>query len=136
MDNPVRDAYLRRMFARAVTMLAILAIALVTTLTLAHAARMSVTPDHTMHVDHVLHVAEMMQAPHSGEASCDGDRHCGSVDAGICEFVCTGVSVFLPSPSGDACHRCSRVSHDRPSAEHHASRAPRLNERPPKPRLL
>ncbi|WP_238991859.1 hypothetical protein [Gemmobacter caeruleus] len=118
------------MFARAVTMLAILAIAVVTTMTSAHAARMSAVPDHA------VHVAEMMQAPHGGEASCDGDQHCGSADAGMCEFVCTGLSVFLPSPSGDACHRCSRVSHDRPSAEHHASRAPRLNERPPKPRLL
>lgn len=130
MDNPVSDAYLRRMLARAVTMLAILAIAVVTTMTSAHAARMSAVPDHA------VHVAEMMQAPHGGEASCDGDQHCGSADAGMCEFVCTGLSVFLPSPSSGAGHSCSPVSHDRPSEELHASRAPGLSERPPKLRLL
>ena len=58
MDNPVIAAYLPRMFARAVTMLAILAVALVTTLTPAHAARMSVVPDQAMHR------TDMMQAAH------------------------------------------------------------------------
>ena len=130
MDNLVSDAYLRHMFARAVTMLAILAITVVTTMTSAHAARMSSVPDHA------LHVAEMMQAPHTGEASCDGDQDCGSADTGMCELVCTGLSVFLPSPGGDADYRCTRVSHERPSEERHASRAPGLNERPPNTHLL
>lgn len=130
MDNPVSDAYLRRMFARAVTMLAILAIAVVTTLTSAHAARVGAVPDHA------VHVAEMVQASHGAEASCDGDRHCGSADVAMCEFVCTGLSVFLPSASDDAGHSCSTVSHDQPSEALHASRAPGLSERPPKLRLL
>jgi len=130
MDNPVSDAYLSRMFARVVTMLAILAIAVVTTLTLAHAARLSVVPDHA------VHVAEMMQASHVTEASCDGDQRCGSTDAGMCEFVCTGLSIFLPSASGDAGFGYSPVSHGRPSEDIHVSRAPSLNERPPKPCLL
>jgi hypothetical protein len=130
IDNRLSDAYLRRMLTRVVTMLAILAIAVVTSLTPSHAARVSAVPDHA------VHVAEMMQAPQGGEASCAGDQHCGPADAEMCKFICMGLSVFLPSPSGDAYHSCSRVSHDRPSAEHHASRAPGLNERPPKLRLL
>lgn len=130
MDNPVSDAYLRRMFARAVTMLAVLAIAVVTTLTSAHAARVGAAPDHA------VHVTEMMQVSHGGQAACDGDQHCGSVDAGMCEFACTGLSVFLPSSGSDAGHSSSSVSHERPSEEDLASRAPGLNERPPKSRLL
>lgn len=129
MDNRVNDTYLPHMFARAVTMLAMLAIAVVAAIAPAHAARMNAVPDHA------VHMAEM-QAPQSDKASCDGDRHCGSADVGMCEFVCTGLSVFLPSPSGEACQSCSRVSHDRPSEEHHAGRAPGLNERPPQIRLL
>lgn len=132
MDNPVSDAYLPSMFARFVTMLAIVAITFVTTVTSAHAARMSMSaaPDHS------VHVGEMMQAPDNSELSCDGEQHCGSADAGMCEFVCAGLSVFLPSPSGDADHGYSPAGHDLPSGAILASQAPGLNERPPKLRLL
>lgn len=130
MDNLVSDAYLRTMFARTFTMLAILAIAVVTTMTSTHAARMSAGSDHA------VHVADMMQAPHGDEVSCDGDQHCGSVDAEMCEFVCVGLLVFLPSPDADTGQSGTPVSHELPSQEFHADRAPGLNERPPKPRLL
>ncbi len=127
MDNLVSDAYLQAMFARTFTMLAILAIAVVTTMTTTHAARMSAGSDHA------VHVAEMTQAPHGYEVSCDGDRHCGSVDAEMCEFVCAGLSVFLPSPDGDTGQGGTPVSHELPSEHAHVSRTPGLNERPPKP---
>lgn len=118
-----------RMFSRVATLLAILAITAVTSLTLAHAARLSAQPDHA------VHVAET-KGMHSAAASCDRDQQCGSVDTAMCEFVCTGLSVFLPSPGGDAGHCYLRVSHDRKSEESHASIVPGLNERPPKNRLL
>lgn len=130
MDNPVIAAYLPRMFARAVTMLAILAVALVTTLTPAHAARMSVVPDQAMHM------TDMMQAAHDNVASCDGDQDCGSVGAGMCGFTCTGLSVFLPSPGGVVGDGFLPASHDRPLEKLLVGLAPGLNERPPQLRLL
>ena len=130
MDNPVSHAYLRSMFVRLVTMLAILAIAVVTTVTPAHAARMSVDTDHD------VHVGEKMQAPHHSELSCDGEQHCGSADAGMCELVCAGLSVLLTPPGGEAGDDYGRASHRLPTGAIHAGRAPALNERPPRLRLL
>lgn len=130
MDNRQSDAYLHRMFARAITMLAIFAIAVVATMTSAHAARMSAVPDHA------VHAAEMMQGSHDSKASCNDEQHCGPSGAGLCEFICTGLSVFIPLASCDAGHDCSMISHDRPADEFHAGRAPGLSERPPKIRLL
>lgn len=51
MDIPVTSAYLSGMFSRLVTMLAVLAIAVMTTVTSAHAARLSAEPDHSVHVE-------------------------------------------------------------------------------------
>lgn len=118
------------MFARAITLLAIIAIAVVTTMTAAHAARMNLVPDQA------VHMAAMMQAPHGDKASCDTDRPCNPAEAGICEFVCTGLAVVLSSPLDGAEARCLAVSHDRPAPQFLASRAPGLNDRPPKTRLL
>ena len=54
MDIPVTSAYLSGMFSRLVTMLAVLAIAVMTTVTSAHAARLSAEPDHSMHVGEMM----------------------------------------------------------------------------------
>lgn len=124
------SAYLPGMFVRLLAMLAVLAIAVMTTVTSAHAARLSAERDHA------VHVSEMMQATDSSELSCDGEQPCGSSDAGTCEFACAGLSVFLPASGGEAHRDCSPSNHDLPSATIHTSRAPRLNERPPKLRLL
>lgn len=132
MDILVSNAYLYSMFARLVTMLAILAITVVTTVTSAHAARMSMTSGG----DHAMHVADMMHTPVMAGLGCDGGEHCGSADAGLCEFVCTGISAFLTSTGGEAGGAHGAAGHDFPSAAIHVSRAPGLNERPPKLRLL
>ena len=124
------SAYLSGMFSRLVTMLAVLAIAVMTTVTSAHAARLSAEPDHSMHV------GEMMQVAAGSEHSCDGEQHCGSIDTGSCELLCAGLSVFLTSPSDSSGSDYAPASHDLPAAENVASRAPGLNERPPKLRLL
>ena len=132
MDILVSNAYLSSMFARVITMLAILAITVVTTVTSAHATRMSMNSG----VDHAMHVADMMHAPVIADLSCDAGEHCGSADAETCEFVCAGLSAFLTSAGGDAGDAHGAASHDVPSAAIHVSRAPGLNERPPKLRLL
>lgn len=132
MDILVSNAYLWNMIARVITMLAIFAITVVTTVTSAHAARMSMNSG----VDHAMHVADMMHAPVIADLGCDAGRHCGSTDAEMCEFVCAGLSGFLTSAGGEAGHAHGISSHDFPSDAIHVSRAPGLNERPPKLRLL
>ncbi|PKP84706.1 MAG: hypothetical protein CVT80_06665 [Alphaproteobacteria bacterium HGW-Alphaproteobacteria-2] len=130
MDNPVSDAYLYLMFARVVALLFILAIAGGTTATSAHAARMSPGPDHAVHLGEPLHATK------DGEHSCADQHHCGAADAEMCEFVCAGLAVFLTSPGREAGHEDGPSRHYVPSEEIQASRAPGLNERPPKHRLL
>lgn len=111
-------------------MLAVLAIAVMTTVTSAHAARLSAEPDHSMHV------GEMMQVAAGSEHSCDGEQHCGSIDTGSCELLCAGLSVFLTLPGEGSGSDYGPVSHALPADAILASRAPGLNERPPKLRLL
>ena len=130
MDIPVTSAYLSDMLSRFVTMLAVLAIAVMTTVTSAHAARLSAEPDHS------VHVGEMMQVAAGSEHSCDGEQHCGSIDTGSCELLCAGLSVFLTSPSDSSGSVDAPASHDLPTGAVLAGRAPGLNERPPKHRLL
>ena len=130
MDIPVTSAYLSRMFSRFITMIAVLAIAVITTVTSAHAAGLSAEPDHS------VHVGEMMQVATGSENPCDGDQHCGSGDAEACEVLCAGLSVFLTSPGEGSGSDYAPASHDLPSGAVLASRAPGLNERPPKLRLL
>ncbi|MDR5653967.1 hypothetical protein [Ruixingdingia sedimenti] len=118
------------MFSRLLAMLAVLAIAVMTTVTAGHAARQGADPDHTMHVSNTMQV----DAGHT--ESCDGGRHCGSGDVASCEILCAGVSVFLTSLSEGSGSNFAHVSHDLSAAENVASRVPGLNERPPKLRLL
>lgn len=120
------------MFARPITLLAVLAITFVTTVTSAQAARMSMDAAS----DHSVHIGETMHAPDNSELSCDDNQHCRSSDAGMCAFVCAGLSVFLPAPGGDAGGEYGPPGHDLTSGASLASRALGLNERPPKLRLL
>jgi len=120
------------MVARVITLLAILAITVVTTVTSAHAAQMSMSSSH----DHAAHMGEMMPSPDVVEAACEGERLCGSADAGMCEFVCAGLSAFLISPGADYEHAHGTAGHSVPQEASHVSRVPGLNERPPKLRLL
>ena len=121
--------YTYGMFARLVTMLAMFAIVVMTTVTSAHAAGLSAEPDHA------VHVSEMMQAMNS-EHSCDHEQPCASAQVGACEVLCAGLSVFVPSPSGNAIRGYGFASQDLPSTTIPASLAPGTNERPPELRLV
>ncbi|KMK64147.1 hypothetical protein [Puniceibacterium sp. IMCC21224] len=132
MDILVSNAYLCSMIERVITMLAILAITVVTTVTSAHATRMSMNSG----VDHARHVADMMHSPVIASPDCAAGEHCGQADAEMCAFVCAGLSAFLTSAGGEAGHAHGAASHDVASEAIHVSRAPGLNERPPKLRLL
>ena len=118
------------MFARLVVMLVVLTITVMTTMTSAHAARLSAEPDHA------VHVSEMMQPMAASDLPCGDEQHCGTADIGLCGFVCAGLSVLLPLPNGEASRDYGLASHDLPRGAIQASREPRLDERPPKLRLL
>lgn len=130
MDMTPTNAYVHIMFGRFVTMLVMLAIAVVMTMTPAHAVHISAGPDHAVHVSEMMHVTD------DDERSCADQLHCGAAEAGSCEFVCAGLSVFLTIPGVEAGHAFGPASHDFPSEASHVGRAPGLNERPPKLRLL
>lgn len=118
------------MLARLVSLFAILAIAVVTTISAAHAARMDgLLGDHTLH-------AGAMHASADAHPSCDDGRHCGSADASVCRLVCKGLSVLLAMPAVVAEHAFGSADQE-PSAEAiHVSHIPGLNERPPRLRRL
>jgi len=119
------------MFARVVSMLAIVAVAVMTMVLSAHAARMSITPDQAVHVN------EMMNSAAGIEPACSRE-HCGSadMDAGTCELVCAGFSHFLISPSSDSGNQYPPTIYVLPPDAIIAGRALGLKERPPKIRLL
>ncbi|WEX09229.1 hypothetical protein [Chelativorans sp. AA-79] len=131
IDIPVSSAYLSSMFARVVSILAIVGVAVMMMAFSAHAARMSITSDHAAHLN------EMMNSAAGIEPACSSE-HCGSagMDAGTCEVVCAGFSLFLISPSGDSGNQYTPARHVLPPDASTAGRAPGLNERPPKIRLL
>lgn len=118
------------MFARVITMLAILAVTVIATVASAHAAQMNVVADHS------VHTGEMIYAPASNQPFCDGERHCETADAGICAFVCVGLPALLTSQGEQAGREYASAGHSRPSRVVHAGRAHGMDERPPKLRLL
>ena len=132
MDIRATGPYLPIMLRQIVTLLAIVAITVVTTVASAHAARMSLgsIPDHATHTGAMEHVQDL------AKLGCDAANHCGSADAGMCDFVCTGLSAVLTSPGAEVGQRHPSARHDIPSEPAHVGQAPGLNERPPKLRLL
>lgn len=119
------------MVGRFVTMLALLAIAVVTTMTPAHTARMSAGQDHAVHVREMMHLTD-----DGKERSCADQLHCGTADTGMCEFVCADFTAFLPFPSAKTGQEYVPSRHDFPPEASNDGRAPGLNDRPPKLRLL
>lgn len=132
MDILASRAYSYRMISRLITTLAILAITVATTVSSAHATRMSIGSGS----EHTAHAVEMMPSQNFAHLACDSGQHCGPADAEMCEFVCTSLSAFLTSPDGQAKHFHGSANNDIPSDSIHVNHAPELNERPPKLRLL
>lgn len=134
VDIIVSSTYLIKMISRLLTLLTIFAITVLTTVSSAHAAHMSTISGSN--ADHATHSVEMMQSFGVVEHACGAGQHCGSADAEICEFACTGLLVFLMSPNGQVRHFHKLINRAIPSDAIHVGRIPGLNERPPKHRLL
>lgn len=132
MDKLVSHSYFEEMIARLVSLLAILAIAVMTTATLGHAALMNMTGGS----NHATHAGDMMHESREVHTACDCEEHCGPAEAGMCDFACAGVSVCLASPEADTERGYGPDNHVHPGEVRHVGHAPGLNERPPKPRLL
>lgn len=121
--------YTYGMFARLVTMLAMFAIVVMTTVTSAHAAGLDAEPHHAVSVSELMQTADT-------QLSCEQEQPCAPDHAGACEILCAGLSVFVPSPSGNAIRGYGFASQDLPSTTIPASLAPSTNERPPELRLV
>jgi hypothetical protein len=129
MEDTDGRIYIFSMVSRLVIVLTVLALAVFSMATSAHAARMGV-----MH-DHAMHHGEMMQANDAGRASCI-EYHCGSAEAGICDAVCTAPNVALPLQDNPTARGYVPSPFEISNRVFPPSRAPGLNERPPKLRLL
>lgn len=132
MDIRVSSSYLRDMIARLVALFAILAITVVTTVAMAHHARMSLESGSQQSA----HVSQMMHTPDPAPLACAAEQPCGTADIGMCEVACAGLPAFLPSPGTDAGQAHIPAGHDVPPAASLVGHAPGLNDRPPKLRLL
>jgi len=130
MDNPGRSTYVSDMIHRLVTALAALAIAVVSTVALAHAARVSDVPDFR------IHAVEMMQAEDIGAMSCGGDQHCGSAMGGLCAFASVGLTAIVTPPDVQADFACHSISHTVPTGMVLSGAVLAREERPPKLCLL
>lgn len=131
MDIPEECAYPLAMLARIVAMFAIFAITAVTTVAPAHAARVGVTPPPA----HMMPASEVVSEPAIALA-CQDQQQCGTAEAAMCEFVCTGVPAFLAAPDEKADHQPGSMIHDLAHGQLYANWMPGLNERPPKFRLI
>ena len=119
------------MFVRLVTLLAVLATALVTSMASAHSASMSIASGP----EHATHTGEMGHSPEFTQFACEGED-CGSADDSMCEFVCAGLSASLKSPGGESGHAFGPAIFYLPFEASRVGHSPGLNERPPKLRLL
>lgn len=126
MDKPKSNTYMPPMIERFVTMLAILSIIVVTTVTSAHAARMSDVPDIG------AHAVGMVQDQNGSAMSCGGGQPCGSAEAGLCALACVGLSAVLSWPDAKADLAFLPVGHGVPSGVIQSGSVPELTERPPK----
>ena len=118
------------MISRIVTMIAALAFAVVSAATAAHAVRMGVA------IDQPVHMGEMAMTGTEHGAHCGDDQHCGSADAGVCAFVCAGLSVVMPIERDDTGLAHLADEHDTVVGSNSHGLPPGLNERPPKLRLI
>ncbi|MCT2541188.1 hypothetical protein [Sedimentimonas flavescens] len=116
------------MLSRLVTILAVLAITVVTSVVPTHAARMAISTGP----DYVASVGQALDAPEGAELACQGRAHCAPADSEICTFVCANASVFLAPAETNTLRAHDPVGHLFPAEADHADIAPALAERPPK----
>jgi hypothetical protein len=130
MDSFAKWSYVHIMLTRAFSLLALLAIVVVTTLAPAHAARMSAASDHETHAEMMMHAAAV------DAESCHDQQACSDADAASCEVVCAGLTVFPALQNGEDEQDVAPFRHDTTSGTFFAGLSPGLNERPPKSRLF
>ena len=131
MDNSIWPSYFCAMFRRMVALLAVLSFAVVTAVTAAHAARM--TLDDTVVAAHASHT---MAKADIGNSACGKKSDCGASDAGRCATACAGLLSCIAPTQVDAFETHFTTTHVRPADMATFGRSPGLNEQPPKTHLL
>lgn len=132
MDKPAFKAYPQRMIARAISLLAILAVTIMTAVSSGHAAQMqnAVSPDHSRQMDSSAGEVVLQKLGCENMLSRDHD------DAERCEQVCAGLTALLIPTGGEAGNIPGSSITALPSKSIHISRAPKLETHPPKLGLL
>lgn len=130
MDNLVRRHYCCSMFGRVFALLAVLCFGVITSMTVAHAARMTLDDTQTAHAEH------MMAAADNGDLSCDEMHHCGFADDDSCAAACAGLLSYIVPAQGEAFAARFTSTNDLPVEPVAIGRSPELTERPPQRRLL
>jgi hypothetical protein len=118
------------MFARVLTVLAVMSVVVLTMVAPAHAAGMSAGSSHALHGSETMHVAPC------GEHASPEHHGCGDADDVTCEFICTGLTASLAIPIAETGQAYVSRKLPFPSELSMASQSPDLNERPPKTCLL
>lgn len=118
------------MIVRLVTLLAVLAISVVTTVASADASRMGGEQYHP------AQVRTTVQAFANSARSCEDAEHCGQVGAERCHLLCAGSWALLTSPGTNSGLGYGFANRHFPAEVSHASHAPGLHKRPPKLRIL
>lgn len=111
-------------------MLAVISLMLAPVAASAHELRMASGPGQ----EHVL-ARHVGADSHRAGSECRHGKSCGA-EAPLCDFVCSGVSAFPPPGRGATGVFFASRSHGVSPGPAVAGRAPDLNERPPKTRLL
>lgn len=117
------------MAARLVALIVALAFTVLTVVSPAHHARMGISSGAEV-------AALLADMGHASERACDDGQDCETGDGGVCAFVCAALSAVPILPGAEAGLAHGRDGHDLLAEAMHPGRAPGLNERPPKHRLL
>lgn len=113
------------MLARFVSLLAALAVVVLTSVTAAHVPTASASADISGHT------GETGQIAASHQHDCESQLPCASPDSAACEMLCAGILALLPQSADQSEGIQVAAIHDRTTVMTNAGRVPGLQERPP-----
>ena len=118
------------MIRRAMAMLVVAAVAVVTAVATGHAVRMD------GYAGHATHTSQIITTEASSGPACGDEQSCGPASAALCAFVCVGGMSFLSPYQGPATFEQRSISFTRPDITAVRGHAQGRNDRPPISYLL
>lgn len=118
------------MIRRAMAMLVVVAVALVTAVATGHAVRMD------GYAGHATHTSQIITTEASSGPACGDEQSCGPASAALCAFVCVGGLSFIFPDQGTATFEQRSISFKRPDMTAVRGHDQGRNDRPPISYLL